>query len=57
MIKTFRPDLICLQETKLIAMNNVTIRKVAGLEYEDNFFFLPVDGTRGIILVAACAKY
>jgi hypothetical protein len=46
MIHNFRPDLFCLQETKLGTVNNAVIMNVAGQEYEDNYFFLSADGTR-----------
>jgi hypothetical protein len=54
MIHNFRPDLFCLQETKLGTVNNAVIMNVAGQEYEDNYFFLSADGTRGGILISSC---
>jgi exonuclease III len=45
MIKLVRPDLVCLQETKLENITTATIRNVPGLEFERDF--LPAAGTRG----------
>lgn len=46
------PQIICLQETKLSSVDNMVIRICLGIEYENNFFFLPADGTRGGIFLA-----
>jgi exonuclease III len=50
-IGAFRPDLVCLQETKLSSITMGSIRNILGVEYGQNFFFLPADGTRGGILI------
>lgn len=52
-IATFRPDLICMQETKMSTSDNAIIRSALGPEYENNFCFLPSCGASGGILIAA----
>jgi exonuclease III len=46
-IRNFRPRLFCFQETKLVVVDSTVIRNIAGPEYEDNYFFLSADATRG----------
>jgi exonuclease III len=48
-----RPDLTCLQETKIEEMTVKCIRNTLGATYEDNFITLPAEGTRGGIVLAA----
>jgi hypothetical protein len=38
-------------------ISSVVIRRSLGSAYDNNFFFLPIDGTRGGILVAAKDSY
>jgi exonuclease III len=52
MVSLSRPDLICLQETKLVDISSSTVRSLLRSAYENNFF-LPATGTRGGILLAA----
>jgi exonuclease III len=52
-ISLFRPDLICVQETKLSQVENVTVTACFGSDYENNYVYLPADGTRGGIVLAA----
>jgi exonuclease III len=52
-ISTFRPDIICIQETKLAVITPSIVRETLGADFQDSFVFLPTIGTRGGILVAA----
>lgn len=52
-ISIVRPDIVCLQETKLSVVDNIMIVNCLGQEYEGNFCYMPADGTRGGILLAA----
>jgi exonuclease III len=52
-INTVKPNLICLQETKLSAINQHTIRSILGRDFENSFVYLPAEGTRGGILLAS----
>jgi exonuclease III len=49
----FKPDLICLQETKLDTVDDALIRNALGTAYDNNYICLPAQGTRGGILIAA----
>jgi exonuclease III len=56
-ISFLKPDLLCLQETKLVSVDSTTIRNCLRSQYENNYAFLPADGTRGgIILAANCSS-
>lgn len=55
-IKDYKPDIICLQETKMAYIDTTIIRNSLGEDYVDNFFYLPADGVRGGILLAAKAQ-
>jgi exonuclease III len=57
LISVCKPDLICLQETKLQVVNISMIRNTLGLDFNNNFVFLPADGTRGGILIAARTSF
>lgn len=50
-------NLVCLQETKLVVVTNSVISETLGSRFVDNFAYLPADGTRGGILVAASADH
>jgi exonuclease III len=52
-IVLYKPDLICLQETKLEIISAALIGDALGYQYENNFVFLHASGTRGGILIAA----
>jgi exonuclease III len=52
-ISSIKPDLVCLQETKLASFNGSLIRSILGFVYEDSFVFLPAINSRGGILIAA----
>jgi exonuclease III len=47
------PDLVCLQETKLSMINPSVVRNALGSLYDNLFVYLPTDGTKGGILIAA----
>jgi exonuclease III len=51
-IDIYKPDLICLQETKMEVISASDIRSSLGLIYQDNFFFLPAVGASGGIIIA-----
>jgi exonuclease III len=42
----YKPDIICIQETKLANITPATIRAALGQDYENSFCFLPAIGTR-----------
>jgi exonuclease III len=50
---TCRPDIIGLQETKLITITPSVVRDTLGADFQDTFVYLPADGTKGGILMAA----
>jgi exonuclease III len=52
-VSTCKPDLICLQEAKLVVINDTIIRNTLGVVYVNNYVVLPANGSRGGILVAA----
>jgi exonuclease III len=54
-VATFRPDFVCIQETKMAQISQSVVRNSLGQEFDNNFFFLPADGTRGGILLATRA--
>jgi hypothetical protein len=49
----FKPDLLCIQETKVERVENTLIRNALGAEYENDFVALLAQGTRGGIILAA----
>lgn len=51
-VQTYRPMLVCLQETKMQEISNAIVQNAVGHEYADNFCFLPANNTRGGILIA-----
>jgi exonuclease III len=51
-INIHRPDVVCIQETKMTVINPLTVRNALGADFESNFVFLPGQGTRGGILLA-----
>jgi exonuclease III len=51
-INNLRPDLVCLQETKIAYLNTQLVRNVLGPNYEDNYVSLPAQGTMGGIIIA-----
>jgi exonuclease III len=54
LINFYKPDLICIQETKQMDFTARTNRRCLGSMYEAIFAFLPADGTRrGGVLIAA----
>jgi exonuclease III len=53
MVSLVKPEIICLQETKLVTIDRSTVCSTLGSQFADNYFYLPGDGTRGGILVAS----
>jgi exonuclease III len=52
-VNTIRPDIICLQETKLQEINTSSIRSILWAEFEQNYCYLPATATRGGMLLAS----
>jgi exonuclease III len=52
-INLFNPGLLCLQETKLASFDVASIINCLGGQYENSYAFLPADGTRASIILAA----
>jgi exonuclease III len=52
-VSMFKPDVICIQETKLSCIDQCILRSTLGVDYEGNFCYLPTNGTRGGILLVA----
>lgn len=52
-VNTCRPELICIQETKLAVVTDSVINDALGHDYTSNYLFLPAVGTRGGIIVAS----
>ncbi|PNT60539.1 hypothetical protein BRADI_5g01299v3 [Brachypodium distachyon] len=50
-------SIICLQETKLLHVDHFTISGLLGPDFIDDFGFLPADGTRGGIILAASCRF
>ena len=50
-VDSCRPDIICLQDTKLAYISTYDILSILGPNF-DKFVFLPEEGTRGGILTA-----
>lgn len=48
-----RPDIICLQETKMMHVDGPTIRNCLGEDFEENFSYLPSQRASEGILIAA----
>jgi exonuclease III len=47
------PNIVLLQETKMELISQGTIRNALGLDYQDNFIYLPAFGSSGGIIIAA----
>jgi exonuclease III len=47
MVPSYKPDLICLQETKLDNIFAATVSNSLGSRFEDNFVFKLAEGTGG----------
>jgi hypothetical protein len=43
----YKPDLICIQETKMEQVTPTIIRNSLGPDYQDSFTFLPAVGSSG----------
>jgi exonuclease III len=53
MVISSKPDILCIQETKLAAITSALTKNILAPDFADNFGFLPAEGTRGGILIAA----
>jgi exonuclease III len=53
MINLARPDVVCIQGTKMEDISATTVINSLRHDYETNFFFHPAIGTRVGILLAA----
>lgn len=49
--------IVCLQETKLAAVDADLVRQLIGPQFAENFFYLPADGTSGGILLASSGDF
>jgi hypothetical protein len=38
-INILKPDLVCLQETKLSSLDSSTVKNILGADYENSFLF------------------
>jgi exonuclease III len=47
-----KPQLVCLQETKLSLVTPSVVRSILGPQYENSFVHLPAMGIRGGIIIA-----
>lgn len=52
LINIYKPELVSLQETKLVVIDQQAICNFLGASYENSFCFIPAEGTRGGILLA-----
>lgn len=52
-----KATIVCIQESKLAMVDNNMIVEAFGPQFANNFCFLPSDGTRGGVIVAASADY
>jgi exonuclease III len=52
-INLYKPNLVCLQETKMEVINSSIVRNTLGMDFDNNFSIHPALGTRGVILIAA----
>lgn len=57
LMQQHKPTVVCLQETKLQDVSKNCIVQILGPNFQNNFFFLPADGTRGGIILAADDNY
>jgi exonuclease III len=56
-VSSIRPDVICIQETKIAHVTPAIINSTLGLEYDDSFVYLLAKGTRGGILCAGRSSH
>lgn len=50
-VEVAKVDIVCLQETKMAVVSDEVVQQCLGNRFE-NFFYVPVNGTRGGILIA-----
>jgi hypothetical protein len=56
-ISIYKPDLVCLQETKMESVSQAIIRNGLGPAYQDSFAYLPTIGASGGIVIAANTSF
>ena len=56
LIRDCKATVVCLQESKLHVVDRQCIIEALGVDFADNFAFLPADGTRGGIILAASGR-
>jgi exonuclease III len=57
LVSDTRPTIVCLQESKLASVTSQIIGETLGQDFEDEFAFLPAQGTRGVILAVQIDHY
>ncbi|PNT61887.1 hypothetical protein BRADI_5g22353v3 [Brachypodium distachyon] len=57
MVQDSRATVVCLQETKLQQVSAQDIAGLLGPDFADNFSFLPANGSRGGIILAASNRF
>jgi exonuclease III len=55
-IDLYKPDIICIQETKISFFDTSLIRNSLGSDFENNSVYLPAKGTRGGIILTVMAS-
>ena len=56
-VRQYRATIVCVQESKLAVVDNVIVMEAFGPQFANNFCYLPADGTRGGIIIAASTDY
>ena len=57
LVRESKASIVCMQETKLQAVDRQTVIEAIGFDFADDFAFLPADGTRGGIILAVAARF
>lgn len=57
MVSQQKATIVCIQESKLAMVDNALIVEAFGPQFANKFCYLPADGTRGRIIVAASADF
>ena len=52
LVRTTSATIVCLQETKMQAMDRNVVRRTVGAKFENSYIVLPVEQTRGGIFLA-----
>lgn len=56
LVNSSQVDIVCLQETKMVAVTRRLILSMLGSDFDNNFTFLPSTGASGGVLIAWRAK-